>query len=260
MPDVGEPERAGVRIQKLLSRAGVASRRQAEALIAQGRVRVNGEVVTQPGVTVDPDWDVVEVDGRRVVETAPRWILLNKPLGYLTTRSDVRGRRTVYDLLPPELRELSHVGRLDKDTEGLLLLTNQGDDANRLLHPSGRVEREYEVGVVGVPDAATLRRLEEGVELEDGPARAAAARFRGRERSGAVLKLVLLEGRKREVRRLMDEVGHPVRWLRRVRFGPQRLGDLALGAWRDLGPQEVAELVRGAPPAARGGHGPRTPG
>lgn len=236
----GEP----VRVQKLLSRAGVASRREAEELMRAGRVRVNGEVVSVPGAKVVPGKDVVEVDGTRVEVPGPRWVMLHKPPGTLTTTDDPRGRATVYDLLPAEVDELglSYVGRLDLDTEGLLLLTNEGDVMNRLLHPGGEVEREYEVGVSGVPRPATLHRLEEGLDLHDGPARARVAELLRREDGGGVLRLVLTEGRKREVRRLCAAVGHPVRWLRRVRFGPVRLGDLPRGAWRDLTEEEMERL------------------
>ena len=158
------------------------------------------------------------------------------------------------------------MGRLDRDTAGLLLFTNEGDVANRLLHPSSGVEREYEAGVEGFPDKGTLRLLLEGVELEDGPARAHGARLVARERDGAVLSVVILEGRKREVRRLLAAVEHPVRWLRRVSFGPQTLGNLSTGAWRDLEASEVARLRKraagaseGPPPRRRGRTGGRAP-
>lgn len=211
--------------------------------MSQGRVRVNGKVVSELGARVDPSQDVVELDGRRVRAAPFRWILLHKPTGTLTSRRDVRGRRTVYDLLPRELHGLRYLGRLDQDTEGLLLFSNQGDVASRLVHPSAELEREYQVGVSGFPDANALRRLERGVALEDGLARARAVRPLRRQPEGAVLSLVLMEGRKREVRRLMEAVGHPARWLRRVRFGPQQLGKLPLGAWRDLTAREVAALL-----------------
>lgn len=209
-----------------------------------GRVRVNGSVVTTLGTKVVPGRDLVELDGREVEVPGPRWILLNKPAGTVTTTRDPRGRPTVYDLLPPELEELglSYVGRLDMDTEGLLLLTNEGNVMNRLLHPSGEVEREYEVGLKGVPEPATLRRLEEGVELGDGPARAREVGLIRPEPGGAILRMVLTEGRNREVRRLCAAVGHPVRRLRRVRFGPVRLGSLPPGGWRDLTADEVERL------------------
>jgi len=233
-----------VRVQKLLSRAGVASRRGAEELMLRGRVRVNGVVVTTLGTRVVPGKDLVEVDGQPVRIPKLRWIMLHKPAGTLTTTRDPRGRPTVYDVLPSEVTDLglAYVGRLDAGTEGLLLLTNEGDIANRLLHPSGEVEREYEVGVSGVPDAAAIRGLEKGVTLDDGLARAREATPIGREPFGSVLRIVLIEGRNREVRRLCEAVGHPVRWLRRVRFGPVELGDLRVGRWRDLRPDEVRRL------------------
>jgi 23S rRNA pseudouridine2605 synthase len=208
-----------------------------------GRVLVNGRVVTELGTRVDPSADLVQVDGRTVRTEPPRWILFHKPAGTLTTRGDARGERTVYDLLPRDVRKLRYVGRLDRDTEGLLILTNQGDVANRLLHPSGEVEREYHAGVAGFPDAKTLGRLTSGVELEDGPARAAHVTRVRREPQGDVFSVVLLEGRKREVRRMLDAIGHPARWLRRVRFGPQTLGGLPAGAWRELAPSEIDRLA-----------------
>jgi 23S rRNA pseudouridine2605 synthase len=243
-------------VQKLLSRAGVASRRDAEELMRRGRVRVNGVVVTTLGTRVVPGKDRVEVDGEPVRIPDVRWIMLHKPAGTLTTTRDPRGRRTVYDLLPPDLADLglSYVGRLDADTEGLLLLTNDGDVANRLLHPSGEVEREYEVGVSGVPAAQDLRALLEGVELDDGPAAAREVSRIGTETAGSVLRMILVEGRKREVRRLCDAVGHPVRWLRRVRFGPVRLGDLPTASWRNLTSDEIRSLRE------RGGKGSRREG
>ncbi len=236
------PGEGTVRIQKLLSRAGVSSRRAAEDLMQQGRVRVNGKAVTELGTRVDPDHDLVEVDGKRVQAAAERWIAFHKPSGALTTRSDPHGGQTVYDLLPAELRSLHYIGRLDRETEGLLLFGNEGELAHLLLHPSSEVEREYHAGVKGRVAAETLRRLTMGVDLEDGPARALRARALEEEQWGGTLSLVMTEGRKREVRRMLEEVGHPLRWLRRVRFGPIRLGSLPRGAWRDLSEEELAEL------------------
>lgn len=233
----------GIRVQKLLSRAGVASRRKAEELMEAGRVRINGEVVTTLGVRVDPERDAVEVDGRAVTVPPPRWVLLHKPEGVLTTRKDPHGRRTVYDLLPEELGDLRYVGRLDRDTEGLLLLTNQGEAIHRLLHPSWEVEREYEATVKGTPRAATVERLREGVELEDGPARADRVELLEPADDGARVRLVLREGRNREVRRLLAAVGHPVRRLARRRFGPVSLGPLPEGEWRELSDAEVRALL-----------------
>ena len=211
--------------------------------MAQGRVRVNGQVTTTPGSRVDPEADRVEVDGRLVTLPGYRWILLNKPRGTVTTRSDPRDRPTVYSLLPPEDRVLRYVGRLDLNTEGLLLFTNEGDTIHGLLHPSSEVSREYRARVKGEPSQETLRRLAAGVELEDGVARAEQIRvLRPDQGKGALISLVLREGRKREVRRLLRSVGHPVGRLRRVRFGSLRLGSLPTGEWRELSREEVAAL------------------
>jgi 23S rRNA pseudouridine2605 synthase len=246
----------GMRLQKFLSRAGAASRRQAEDLMAQGRVRVNGEPATTLGIRVEPGVDRVELDGKEIRFDRIRWILLNKPRGVLTTRRDPGGRPTVYSLLPPEHQGLKYVGRLDQDTEGLLLFTNDGTRLHALTHPSSEVPREYRALVGGIPDRAVLQRLEQGVELEDGPARAERVRMTSIvEGKGASLSLILREGRKREVKRLFDAVGHSVRRLRRVGFGPIRLGDLRPGEWRELDAAEVQALRRaaGGSPSGSGG-------
>lgn len=235
-------EDAGIRIQKYLSQAGVASRREAEKLLLQGRVRVNGEVVVTLGSKVLPEKDRVEVDGQLIGEAKARWILFHKPPGVVTTHSDPQGRRTIYGLLPEELRELRYVGRLDQPTEGLLLLMNEGELIHRLTHPSYEIEREYQAWVKGVPKEDTLRQLEKGVTLEDGPARATRAKVLRPVRGGALLTLVLQEGRKREARRLLEAVGHPVTRLLRVRFGAVRLGALPAGEWRDLTDHEIRAL------------------
>jgi 23S rRNA pseudouridine2605 synthase len=232
---------AEVRIQKVLSRAGVASRREAEALMLQGRVRVNGAVVTTLGTRVDPLRDRVELDGEPVEPERLRWVAFHKPPGTLTTRDDPHGRRTVYDHLPDELASLGYVGRLDRDTEGLLLLSNDGDVVHRLLHPSGEVEREYRAEVEGRPGAEVLAGLEAGVQLEEGPARARRA-WLVEKGPPAVVGLVLTEGRKREVRRMLEAVKHPVRRLTRVRFGPIRLEGIEAGAWRELTDEEIRAL------------------
>lgn len=244
-----------MRIQKLLSRAGVASRREAETLMLEGRVSVNGALATTLGARVDPERDVVEVDGRRIRMAAVRWIALNKPVDTLVTRADPHGGRTVYDCLRPEHATLRYVGRLDRETEGLLLFTNDGELAHRLLHPSAGVEREYRVGLRGRAGPEVVRTVTGGVVLDDGPARALRAGHLGDEPEGSVLRLVLSEGRKREVRRLMSAAGHSVRWLRRERFGPVRLGSLPAAAWRELTPGELAALRRAA-----GGAGGEVPG
>jgi 23S rRNA pseudouridine2605 synthase len=228
----------GIRLQKFLSQAGTASRRHAEELIAAGRVSVNGVVVTEQGTRVNPSRDVVLVDGRQVRPADFEWYVLHKPRGYLSTRHDPQGRNTVYDLVPAELRRLFYVGRLDYDSEGLVLLTNDGDTAHRMLHPRFGMEREYEVELDRGADEALVSTLLNGVELDDGPARAEAVRRVGVKS----LRLTLREGRKREVRRMLAACGHDVRRLRRVRYGPVELGDLEPGAWRKLAKRELAAL------------------
>lgn len=234
-----------IRLQRFLSMAGLASRRRAEEWIRAGRVRVNGERVTELGVRVDPAVDRVEVDGRPAEPTRPVWIALHKPRGYVTTRRDPQGRPTIYDLLPPAFGGLFHVGRLDADSEGLLLLTNQGEIAHRLLHPRYGVDRVYEAEVAGRVTAETERRILEGIELEDGVARARALeRVPGARRGTTRLRVTMRDGRKRIVRRLLAAAGHPVRRLVRLSHGPVRLGRLRPGAWRRLTPAELASLER----------------
>lgn len=239
----------GVRLQKYLARAGVASRRASETLIAEGRVRVDGQVVREPGTRVDPEASVVEVDGRRVRPRPPEWVALHKPPGCLCTRRDPQGRPTVYSLLPAGLHHLFHVGRLDYMSEGLLLLTNVGGAAHRLLHPSAGTTKEYEVTVAEPVPEDVVERLLAGVEIGDGPARvesAAVDRVGGGE---CRLRLTLREGRNREIRRLMEALGLEVHRLCRVAIGPLRLGDLPPGAWRRLEAGEVDRLL------GRGGGG-----
>ena len=231
---------AGVRLQKFLAQAGVSSRRGAEELITAGRVRVNGAVVTELGTRVDPARDVVAVDRQRVRSATTAWLAVHKPIGYLSTRRDPQGRRTLYDLLPPQQQRLFYVGRLDRDSEGLILLTNDGDTAHRLLHPRYGVEREYEVELDSDIAEEALQRLTRGIVLEDGMARAERAERLARGR----VRLTLREGKKREVRRMLEVVGHRVTRLRRVRYGPIRLGTLPLGDWRTLSAREVAALQR----------------
>jgi 23S rRNA pseudouridine2605 synthase len=222
--------------------AGRSSRREGEQMILDGRVRVNGSVVTELGARIVPGRDAVEVDGVPVGIADVRWIAFHKPAGLLTTRTDPHGGKTIYDVLPLEARDLRYVGRLDRDTEGLLLMSNDGDVIHELLHPSREVEREYVATVVRVPSPEALGRLLAGVQLGDGPARARRAELVGREGTDGVVSLVLTEGRKREVRRLFEAVGHPVRRLVRVRFGPVRLGNLPRGGTRPLTDDEISDL------------------
>jgi pseudouridine synthase len=236
-----------VRLQKLLAEAGVASRRAAERLIAAGRVRVNGVAVVEPGTHADPLRDTVEVDGRPLPKAeSKRYVLLHKPRGYLTTREDPRGRPRVFDLVPDLGVRLHSVGRLDFDAEGLLLLTNDGELTYRLTHPRHGVRRVYHVLVEGRLDSAVLEALERGVALEDGPARVERARLLRPEGAGRHwVELSLAEGRYREVKRLCRAVGLVVQRLRRVAFGPLRLGDLPSGQWRELTATEVTRLGGG---------------
>ena len=234
-----EPER----LQKVLARAGIGSRRASEALIRDGRVTVNGKVATL-GDRVDPSKDVVEVDGGRVpLDPGLRYYVLHKPAGVVTTARDPQGRPTVADLYPEGPRVFP-VGRLDRETEGLLLLTNDGELANRLTHPRYGVEKEYLAEVEGDPNPEAIRRLMRGVELEDGMAKAASASRVAGSGGRAALRLVMTEGRKREVRRMLASVGLPVARLVRTRVGPIRLERLGPGETRELEPPEVAELYR----------------
>lgn len=234
---MSEPER----LQKLLARVGVGSRRVVEDMIAEGRISVNGEVA-ELGRRADPDVDSIEIDGTLVgVRPDTVWYLLNKPAGVVTTASDPHGRPVVIDLVPGEPRVFP-VGRLDLDTEGLLLLTNDGEVTHRLTHPSYGVEKEYLAHVEGRPGRGALRRLREGVELEDGltaPAKVSAV-------EPEVIRLVIHEGRNRQVRRMCEAVGHPVRRLVRVRIGPITDRSLAPGEHRRLAVGEVRALERAA--------------
>jgi 23S rRNA pseudouridine2605 synthase len=253
------------RLQKILSAAGIASRRTAESLILQGRVSVNGQTITALGAKAEPDSDDVRVDGRRV-KAAPRrrYLLLYKPRGYITSRSDPQQRPTVIDLLANGgVREYVYpVGRLDYDSEGLLLLTSDGDLAARLTHPRHGVDREYEARVRGVPGEKELRRLSRGLSLEG--RRTAHARVEIKKQIDAeggpqaLLSFVLHEGRNRQVRKMCEAVGHPVMRLRRVRIGPITDEHIRPGEFRDLTTREVALLrkaaaARAAPPRTESG-------
>ncbi len=230
------------RLSRLIAAAGVASRRKCEELIRAGRVRLDGEVVTNVGVKADPARARIEVDGKPVTVQPPEYILLNKPRGPLSAASDDRGRETVVALVKGVAARLYPVGRLDADAEGLLLLTNDGDLTYRLTHPRYRVDKVYQAEVKGTPGRAALERLRRGVMLSDGPSRAVRARVVGKWEHGARVELTLHSGRKREVKRLLKAVGHPVVRLRRVRMGPLTLGGLAPGRWRRLTEEEAARL------------------
>ncbi|HVW33786.1 MAG TPA: pseudouridine synthase [Acidimicrobiia bacterium] len=233
------------RLQKVLARAGLGSRRACEELIAGGRVEVNG-AVAELGQRVDPERDRVTVDGVTLpVRPGLVYYLLNKPAKVVTTASDPQGRPTVLQLVPAEPRVFP-VGRLDWETEGLLLLTNDGELAHGLTHPSRGVPKTYLAEVGGVPGRAALRRLREGVELDDGPTAPARVRLAQATATGAALEIVIHEGRNRQVRRMCEAVGHPVRRLVRTRFGPLHDQRLAPGDWRPLSPPEIRALYAAA--------------
>jgi pseudouridine synthase len=233
------------RIQKALARAGFGSRRACEDLILEGRVTLEGRVATL-GDKIDIEAQSVAVDGVTVnLDPNIRYYALHKPPGVVTTMSDPQGRPDIREYLPPEGPRVFPVGRLDRDSEGLLLLTNDGDLANRLMHPSFGIEKEYLAEVEGTPSAKHLSRLRAGVELDDGPARAARAKIVAASRGRGAVQLVMTEGRKREVRRMLEAVGLPVTRLVRLRIGGVRLGGLAPGDHRELDLEEVLAL-RGA--------------
>ena len=233
---------SGIRLQKILSQAGVASRRAAEKLIEEGRVSVNGRTVREMGVKADPAADDIRVDGRRL--RAPqrhRYILLNKPAGVVTTRSDPQRRQTVVDLLGGVREYVYPVGRLDYDSEGLLILTNDGDLAARLTHPRHEVERTYEAYVAGAPDEDAMEQLRRGIPLDGRRTMPADVKLLGQR----VLLITIREGRNRQVRRMCEAVGHPVKKLRRVRIGPITDRRLRPGEWRELTRGEVEKLKSG---------------
>jgi 23S rRNA pseudouridine2605 synthase len=237
------------RLQKILSQAGVASRRASEQLMLEGRVTVNGVTVMELGTKAEPGKDDIRVDGRRVkVVEHHRYLLLNKPRGYVTTRSDPQRRPTVIDLLRGVREYVYPVGRLDYESEGLLLVTNDGDLAARLTHPSHEVARVYEARVLGVPDAHDLDRLSRGLVIDGRRTAPAEVRLMPLRRDAltATLVITIHEGRNRQVRDMCDAIGHPVEHLRRVAIGPIRDAKLKLGHWRELNQEEVTRLKKAA--------------
>jgi 23S rRNA pseudouridine2605 synthase len=255
---VTEPAQ-GVRLQKVLAAAGIGSRRACEVLISDGRVEVNSEIVVEQGRRVDPEHDVIRVDGARIPPPRRhRYLALNKPRGVVATMHDPEGRRTVADLLvepagrgtastsaarPVKNERLFHVGRLDTDTEGLLILTNDGDFAHRLAHPSYQVPKTYVAEVAGLVGEQTLSRLRRGITLDDGPVRPTSVKIVSTAGDKTLLKITIQEGRNRIVRRTMEAVGHPVRRLSRIGIGPVRLGNLKVGKYRDLTREELGGLL-----------------
>jgi 23S rRNA pseudouridine2605 synthase len=243
--DVHDPD--GVRLQKLMAAAGVGSRRVCENLIEQGRVEVDGQVVTELGVRVDPRRAVVHVDGVRVNLDEDRvYLAFNKPKGVVTTMNDELGRISLADYVGNREERLFHVGRLDADTEGLLLLTNDGDLAHRLQHPAYGVLKTYIATIRGPVGRDVGKRLREGVELEDGPVRVDSFRIVDHQPGKAMVEVVLHEGRKHVVRRMLEAVGHPVLELVRTEVGPIRLADLKSGRLRRLNKAEIGALYKAA--------------
>jgi pseudouridine synthase len=248
------------RLQKILSQAGVASRRAAEQLMLEGRVTVNGTTIRELGTKADAARDDIRVDGRRVKLTEQhRYLLLNKPRGCMTTRSDPERRPTVIDLLKGVREYVYPVGRLDFDSEGLLILTNDGDLAARLTHPSHEVPRVYEARVLGEPDHHDLDRLEKGVTIDGRRTQLAGVKALRPD----LLQVTIREGRNRQVRKMCEAIGHPVTQLKRVAIGPIRDGKLKPGMWRDLTAEEVRKLqAAGADKTTHhrghGGHGGKT--
>ncbi|MFL6162671.1 MAG: pseudouridine synthase [Jatrophihabitantaceae bacterium] len=235
----------GIRLQKVLASAGLGSRRACEQLIAAGRVSIDGRGVAELGARVDPATAVVRVDGQRVnLRSDLLYLALNKPRGVVTAMSDPHGRACVGDLVRHLPERLFHVGRLDAETEGLLILTNDGDFAHRLAHPSHGVRKTYIAEVASPVDRDVGVRLREGIELEDGPARVDGFRVIDSTPGRTLVEVSLHEGRNHIVRRLLDSVGHPVNRLVRVAVGPVRLGDQRPGSLRELTPTELGELYR----------------
>jgi pseudouridine synthase len=231
------------RIQKILAKAGIASRREAEKMVIEGRVMINGKVIKTLGFKADPSKDHIKVDGKRITPFEPKVILLlNKPRGYLSTVKDPKGRPTVFDLLRNIRWRIYPVGRLDFDAEGLLLLTNDGDLAHLLSHPRFSIPKTYLVKVAGVPEEKKLTRLKNGVMLEDGEARAVSCSLLRQREKNSWVRVVVTEGRNRLVKRMFSAIGHPVLKLKRVEYGPIQLGDLPFGQFRYLTREEVEKL------------------
>jgi 23S rRNA pseudouridine2605 synthase len=233
------------RIQKILAKAGIASRREAEKMVMEGRVRVNGKVIETLGFKADPSKDHIKVDGKSLRHFEPKVILLlNKPRGYLSTVKDPKGRPTVLDLLNNIKWRIYPVGRLDSDAEGLLLLTNDGDLALLLSHPRFSIPKTYLVKVIGVPEEKNLIRLKRGVMLEDGEAKAVSCTLIRQREKNSWVRVVVTEGRNRLVKRMFSAIGHGVLKLKRIEYGPIQLGDLPFGHFRYLTPGEMEKLKR----------------
>lgn len=233
------------RLQKILAKAGIASRRKAEELIKEGKVRVDGKVVTEMGTKVDPDAQDIECDGIHVaVREKKIYILLHKPAGFLSTVNDPQGRPIVTDLLPQVKERVYPVGRLDLDTEGALLLSNDGELAQKILHPSHEVNKTYVAKVKGKPNTKKLAALSRGITLEGRKTWPADIEVLQTEPQATTIKIIIHEGRKRQVRKMFDAVGHPVLQLKRTAYGQLELGDLRPGKYRFLSPEDIKMIFR----------------
>ncbi len=238
-----------MRLEKFLSESGIASRRDAKKHISAGRVSVNGEKVLIPGAHIDPQGAEITFDGEPVRGKPKRiYLMLNKPAGYVTTVRDERGRPTVMALVRDISERIYPVGRLDLDTEGLLLMTNDGDFAHRILHPSHEIQKTYIAWVEGQPNRGKIQRLREGIEIEGGAITSAKVNQIGRRERQTQFKVVIHEGKKRQIRRMFHAVGHEVAHLKRVGIGSLTLGGLAIGKYRFLTPTEIESLDRSIPP------------
>ena len=230
------------RIQKILARAGICSRRKAEEYIAAGRVTVDGQVITRPGLKVNPEQAAISVDGKPVCQEEKIYILLHKPPGYVTTMSDPQGRPIVTDLLPEIKHRVFPVGRLDLDSEGALILTNDGALGNKILHPRFEVNKTYEATVRGVPKTAGLRQLEQGIMLEGQKTWPARLRILHRKKGATTIEIIIHEGKKRQVRKMFQAIGHPVLRLKRTAYGGLKLGTLSRGKYRFLTKFDLKKL------------------
>lgn len=243
-PTIETDDEGLIRLQKLLAQSGVASRRKCEELMLDGQVEVDGEIVTRLGTKVDPRTAVIRVAGKRLPPVSEKvYLVLNKPRGVVSTMSDPEGRRTLGDLVADRPERLFHVGRLDTDTSGLILLTNDGDFAHRMAHPSYEVDKTYVAEVEGEVYRRIVKQLLEGVTLDDGPVTVRKARIVEASPARSIVELVIHEGRNRIVRRLLDHVGHPVRRLTRTAIGPVTLGRLPVGEMRALSRTELGDLL-----------------
>jgi len=233
----------GIRVNRLRAENGIGARRKTEELITAGRVSINGQVTTELGARVNPSKDQVCLDGQPLtISPELIYIVLNKPRGYVVSHADEQGRDTIYKLLPPQASTLNYAGRLDKSSEGLLLLTNDGELINRLTHPNFKVEKVYRVEVTPALSRKSISQLREGVHIEGGITQSAGVYVKSENPGGMTLKMVIKEGRKRQIRQMIESVGGKVRSLRRLQFGPLMLKNLAVGTWRPLTPGEIKAL------------------